>query len=246
MPVPDPSRSALRLRLVQIRERTDVLAEERASFAARCGVAVEQVLTLNALREPLTVAALDGVDALLIGGAGAYSTVDTFAWTPALAGLCQTAAERTVPTFGACWGHQFLARAFGGTVVHDASRAEMGTHTVHVTAAGRADPLFAGVPDAFDAQMGHHDRVAALPPGGVELATNATAPFQAFRLGGAPVYGAQFHPELDVHAERSRLVAYRAHYPESGDDAAFEALLASLRPTPHADGLLRRFLDLYV
>ena len=239
-------RSTLRIRLIQIRERADVLAEERASFATRCGLAPEQILTTNALHEPLTADVLDGADALFIGGAGAYSVTDTFAWTDGLVGLCHAAADRNLPTFGACWGHQFLARAFGGTVVHDPMRAEMGTHTIHVTEAGRADPLFADVPDAFDAQMGHHDRVSVLPPGGVELARNAVAPFQAFRLGDAPVYGAQFHPELDVHAERSRLVAYRAHYPEGGDDAAFEAMLASLRETPHADALLRRFLDLYV
>ena len=235
----------LRVRLVQIRDQADVLAEERASFAARCGLDVAQVSTTNALWEPLTSAALDGADALFVGGAGAYSATSTFVWTDALVTLLHEAARRGLPTFGACWGHQFLARAFGGTVVHDAHRAEMGTHPVSLTDAGRADALFAGVPDTFDAQMGHHDRVATLPPRAVELATNATAPFQAFRLGDAPVYGAQFHPELNVEAERSRLVAYRAHYPEGGDDAAFAAMLAALRPTPHADGLLRRFLDLY-
>ena len=241
-----PASPALRIRLVQIRERADVLAEERASFATRCGVSTGQIATTNALHEPLRSDLLDAADAFFIGGAGAYSATETYGWTPGLIDLCHAAADRAVPTFGACWGHQFLARAFGGTVVHDPARAEMGTHSIHVTEAGRADPLFDGVPDAFDAQMGHHDRVAVLPPGGVELARNAVAPFQAFRLGDAPIYGAQFHPELDVHAERARLVAYRAHYPESGDDAAFDAMLAGLRDTPHADGLLRRFLDLYV
>ncbi len=235
-----------RVRLIQIRERADVLAEERASFATRCGLAVEQVVTTNALHEPLGASVLDGADALFIGGAGAYSVTETHGWTEALIALCHSAADVGMPTFGACWGHQFIARAFGGTVVHDAGRAEMGTHTVHLTDAGRADPLFAETPDAFDAQMGHHDRVSALPPGAVELADNACAPNQAFRLGGAPVYGAQFHPELDVAAEHARLVAYRAHYPESGDDAAFDAMIAALRPTPHADVLLQRFLDLYV
>jgi GMP synthase (glutamine-hydrolysing) len=235
----------LRVRLVQIRDHPAVLAEERASFAARCGLAVEQVLTMNALTEPVTAAALDGVDALFVGGAGAHSVVETYAWTESLVGLCRLAADRAVPTFGACWGHQFLARAFGGTVVYDPLRAEMGTHAVELTAAGRADALFDGVPDRFEAQMGHHDRVSALPPGAVELARNGVAPYQAFRLAAAPVYGAQFHPELDADAERGRLLAYRAHYPEGGDDTAFQALLDGLRPTPHADGLLRRFLEVY-
>lgn len=235
----------MRVRLVQIRSRADMLAEERASFAARCGLAVEQVETVNALDEPLTTGALDGVDALFIGGAGAHSVTETFVWTDSLVALCHAAAGRGLPTFGTCWGHQFLARAFGGQVVHDATRAEMGVHTVRLTGAGRADALFGTLPDAFEAQMGHHDRVSVLPPGAVELACNEMAPFQAFRMGDAPVYGAQFHPELDAAAAHGRLVTYRAHYPEGGDDAAFEAMLAALRPTPHADRLLRRFLELY-
>lgn len=235
----------VRVRLVQIRDHPTVLAEERASFAARCGLDVGQIETTNVLTEPVTGALLDGADALFIGGAGAHSAVETHPWTASLVALCRLAADRGVPTFGACWGHQFLARAFGGAVVHDATRAEMGTHAIELTAAGRADPLFEGVPDRFEAQMGHHDRVSVLPPGAVELACNGVAPYQAFRLAGAPVYGAQFHPELDVGAERGRLLAYRAHYPESRDDAVFQATLDGLRPTPHADGLLRRFLDLY-
>lgn len=243
MPV---SASHPRVLLVQIRTKAAVLAEERQSVATRCGLPVGAVETLNVLAEPLDGARLDGVGALLIGGAGAYSVVHTHPWTDALAGFCHAAAERELPLFGLCWGHQFLARAFGGTVVFDPERGETGTHDIDLTDAGRADPLFEGVPDRFPTQMGHHDRVSVLPPGGVELARNGTAPNQAFRLGALPVYGTQFHPELDVDAERGRLVAYRAHYPETGDDAAFEAMLARLRPTPHADALLQRFVDLYV
>lgn len=236
----------MRVRLVQIRSRADVLAEERASFATRCGLDVGQVETVNALSEPLASDALDGVDALFIGGAGAHSVTETFVWTDALVALCYESAGRGLPTFGTCWGHQFLARAFGGTVVHDAARAEMGVHPVSLTDAGRADALFGELPDRFETQMGHHDRVAVLPPGAVELACNETAPFQAFRMGDAPVYGAQFHPELDAAGAHARLVTYRAHYPEGGDDAAFETMLGALRPTPHTDGLLRRFLELFV
>ena len=40
--------------------------------------------------------------------------------------------------------------------------------------------------------MGHHDRVSVLPDGAVELARNDTAPYQAFRLDGLPIYGTQF------------------------------------------------------
>ena len=240
-----PDLSRVRVRLVQIRDKPDVLAEERASFAARCGIDAGQLAVTNALADEITPALADGVDAVMIGGAGAYSVTETYAWTAALAGLCHACADRAVPLFGSCWGHQFLARAFGGEVVHDAGRAEMGTHDVRLTDAGAADPLFAPLPRQFGTQMGHQDRVSVLPASAVELARNDRAPYQAFRLEGLPVYGTQFHSELDAATERARLLAYRDHYPEMADADAFQRVLDGLTETPDADDLLRRFLMLY-
>ena len=240
-----PDYDRVRVRLIQIRERPAVIAEEQASFRARTRLGADRFAVTDALREPLSPALLDDVDAVMIGGAGAYSVVDTFDWTQGLVDVCQACADRDVPLFGSCWGHQFVARAFGGEVVNDPSRAEMGTHEVELTGEGQADPLFSTLPTRFAAQMGHHDRVAVLPPDAVELAVNDRAPYQAFRLDGAPIYGTQFHSELDAETERGRLVAYRDHYPEMADDDVFAATLDALRPSPEADDLLRRFLMLY-
>lgn len=240
-----PDLDRVRVRLIQVRERPAVIAEEQASFRERAGLRADQLAVTDALTEALSPALLDGVDAVMIGGAGAYSVVDTFGWTPGLVDVCRACADRGVPLFGSCWGHQFVARAFGGEVVHDPSRAELGTHDVALTAAGGADPLFSTLPARFPTQMGHHDRVSALPPGAVELASNDRAPHQAFRLADAPVYGTQFHSELDEATERARLVTYRPYYPEMADDDVFAAVLGTLRPSPAADDLLRRFLLLY-
>ena len=240
-----PSFDRLRVLLIQIRERPAVIAEEQASFRERCGLRPDQLVAVNVLHDDLAPSLLDGVDAVMIGGAGAYSVTDTFAWTDSLIALCRACADRELPLFGSCWGHQFIARAFGGTVIHDSDRAEMGTHDIELTEAGAADPLFGDFPRRFGAQMGHHDRVSVLPDGAVELARNAANPYQAFRLEGLPIYGTQFHSELDERAERDRLVTYRAYYPENADDDAFETLLAGLRPTPEVDGLLAAFLERY-
>ncbi|WP_420454014.1 type 1 glutamine amidotransferase [Rubrivirga sp.] len=240
-----PDLDSVRIRLVQIRTDPAVLAEERSSFRARAGVPAGAFRVTNALTDTLSPALLDGVDAVMIGGAGAYSVTQTYGWTQDLADLCLACADRELPLFGSCWGHQFVARAFGGEVVHDPGRAEMGTHPVRLTDAGRRDPLFSTLPARFDTQMGHQDRVARLPAGAVELATNDRAPYQAFRLDGLPIYGTQFHTELDAETELQRLLAYRDHYPEMADPERFDAVVAGLRPSPDADDLLRRFLLLY-
>ncbi len=240
---PDPDR--LRVRLIQIRERPAVLAEEVESFRARAALRADQLVTTNALRDPLATDLADDVDAIVIGGAGAYSVTQTYDWTQSLVELCHACADRELPLFGSCWGHQFVARAFGGTVVHDPERSEMGTHAVEVTPAGARDPLFSTLPSAFGTQMGHQDRVSVLPDGAVELARNDRAPYQALRMEGLPIYGTQFHSELNAETERSRLLAYRDHYPEMQDHATFQRVLDALHETPEADDLLRRFLWLY-
>ena len=237
------SYDTLRVRLIQVRERPAVIREEQETFLERCAIRPDQLLVTNALTDPLTDDLLEGVDAVMIGGAGAYSVTNTFPWTASLVSLVHSCYDRRQPLFGSCWGHQFIARAFGGTVVKDLKRAEMGTHSVELTKAGRTDPLFCDFPSRFPAQMGHQDRVSILPSEAVEIARNDTAPYQAFRIADRPIYGTQFHSELDAERERQRIVTYRAYYTEVLEsDAAFEETLASLHETPEVDALLSAFL----
>ena len=237
-----PDYDRLRVRLIQVRERPAVLREEFDTFLERCRLRPDQLVTTNALTDVLNETLLDNVDAVMIGGAGAYSVTHTYPWTAPLIGLVRGCYTRSIPLFGSCWGHQFIARAFGGTVVNDTRRSEMGTHTVTLTEEGVRDPLFRDFPSTFAAQMGHQDRVSALPPEGIELARNENAPYQAFRIADRPIYGTQFHSELDAERERQRLVAYRDYYPEMRDDAVFTKTLDSLCDTPEVDTLLWSFL----
>jgi GMP synthase (glutamine-hydrolysing) len=238
-----PSYDQLRVRLIQVRERPAVIREEQETFVERCALRPDQFVVTNALTDRLNDALLDGVDAVMIGGAGAYSVTHTYPWTASLVRVVQTCYDRRLPLFGSCWGHQFVARALGGTVIRDVARSEMGTHRVELTDAGRKDPLFGDFPPRFPAQMGHQDRVSVLPPEAVELARSATAPYQAFRIPDRPIYGTQFHSELNVERMQERFVAYRAHYTDVlHSDEAFDATLAALRETPEVDGLLSAFL----
>jgi GMP synthase (glutamine-hydrolysing) len=176
-----------------------------------------------------------------------YSATEDYPWMENALALIREAAGRSLPTFGSCWGHQMIARALGGTVVHDPGRAEFGCREVVLTDAGRRDRLFRDFPARFLANMGHHDRVTALPEGGIELADNDVQPFEAFRIAGKPIYGTQFHSELDARRERERLHRYRGHYSDTiPDEAAFQAILDNLAETSEVDHLLHDFLLKFV
>jgi GMP synthase (glutamine-hydrolysing) len=233
----------LRVLLLQARATEDMELQEQACFMERSMIESHQLIPVNVVRHRLHPGLLDGMDAFMIGGAGEFSATKEYVWMGDALDLIRAAVDRGIPTFGSCWGHQMLARAFGGRVLHDHARAEMGCHGVELTGAGIRDDLFSGFPGRFLANMGHHDRVVTLPPGAVELAFNASQPNQAFRLDGTVAYGTQFHTELDAHRERERLIRYRSYYVrELASEESFQAILASLAETTEVDHLLHDFL----
>jgi GMP synthase (glutamine-hydrolysing) len=132
---------------------------------------------------------------------------------------------------------------FGGKVIEDQARAEVGTYPIQLTAAGVADPLFEGLPDRFSVQLGHNDRVTEIGPNWQELAVSDLCPFQVIRYRDRPVYGTQFHSELDEVRFRDRLDMYRQSY--AADDTTYEEVVRTLRPTVIADGIMARFLAVY-
>jgi GMP synthase (glutamine-hydrolysing) len=150
---------------------------------------------------------------------------------------------RDRPIFGVCWGHQFLVKATGGTVVEDPDQSEVGTFSITLTPEGVKDPLFAETPSPFWAHLGHNDSATSLGPGWRELAFSERSRRQAIRLADKPVYGTQFHCELDEERLRQRLLVYLDAYVK--DEAQHQEILRSLRPSLDADRLLARFLDLY-
>lgn len=241
-----PQIDNVKVLLVQARSTSDIEVQEQLCFVERCRITGTQLSTWSVLRDPLDGTELDEFDTVMIGGAGEYSAVQDYDWMPRLLEMIRICYERCIPTFGSCFGHQLIARALGGRVVHDSRLAELGCHPVLLTEAGRRDPIFSGFPDRFLANMGHHDRVVELPPGAVELAYSETQRFQAFRMAGRPMYGTQFHSELNADRERERLYRYREHYPEIAADALFQEVLDNLAETSEVDHLLHDFLMTFV
>ncbi len=228
-----------RVLLLQIRDHPEAERQERECFVEFSGLPASAFRFHNLLANPQPPEdEAAAADVVIVGGAGAHSVTAEHPFSARLADLVRRRVAAGRPLFGSCFGHQFLAQALGGRVITDLERKEVGTHAIELTAAGRADPLFAGLPERFDVQFGHHDRVVELPPGAVELARSALCPNQAYRLGGLPVWGCQFHVELDERRILERARIYQSGY-LPGDDA-LAAFAAAVRPTPVATTLLRR------
>ena len=146
-----------------------------------------------------------------------------------LAGLLAEVIARDFPFLGCCYGVGTLGSAVGAVVDRNHSEP-VGAITVEITEQGRDDPLFAGLPDTFDAFGGHKEAASALPSHVTCLASSADCPVQAFRVA-ANVYATQFHPELDVEGICTRIDVYKNHgyfAPETADslkDAARQRIV---------------------
>src|SRR6476660_10310323 len=201
-------------------------------------------------REPLGQVDLDRWSGVILGG-GPYNVSDSPADKSAdqrraeadVLTLLDDVVARDFPFLGCCYGIGTLGVYIGATV--DRAFAEpIGSVQVTLTRAGRSDPLFVDVPDAFEAFVGHKEAVSELPPGAVLLATSAACPVQAFRIG-RNVYATQFHPELDVPGLRTRIDVYRDYgyfEPHEAEWIKAEAGRAAVSEPPR---LLRGFVELF-
>lgn len=237
------SRGQLRVALIQIRDHEGAAEQERQCFLTRCRLRPEQMPVHNVIHQPeIHWRHVENADALMIGGAGAHSVTETHPFTAPLFDVVSRAVEEDRPLFGSCWGHQFLAQVLGGTVETDEINKEVGTYPIRVTPEGKRDPLLAELPEEFTVQLGHKDRIDRAPPGIRVLATSPCCPHQVIRLADRPIYGSQFHSEMNDEDMRRRLRMYEDTYLAPDEKQAFEA---GLRPSPIADQLLDRFLTLY-
>ncbi len=230
--------------LVQVRDHAGAERHELECVAERLSRPVDSIDTWSVVKRPdLRAEVGRGYDVVVLGGAGAHSATADDPFVAPLIDFVRSVVDDGRPFFGSCYGHQLLGRALGGRVVTDPERGEIGTFDVTLTEAGVSDPLFAGVPRTFAAQLGHHDRVDVVPPGCSVLATSERCSVQVLRVDGLPVIGTQFHGEMDEHAMRQRVDVYGDAYLDSEEER--RRFLESLRPGPHVAGLMKRFVELY-
>ncbi|MBN1171776.1 MAG: glutamine amidotransferase [Micromonosporaceae bacterium] len=163
---------------------------------------------------PLPELELDDYSGILLGG-GPFNSSDPPETKSAvqlrvegeLRGLLDEVVERDVPLLGACYGVGPLGLHQGGVI--DRAYAEpVSSVRITLTEAGRKDQVLAGLPEEFEAFVGHKEACRQLPPTAVLLATSDRCPVQMFRVK-QNIYATQFHPELDVPGIVTRVHVYQ-------------------------------------
>lgn len=99
------------------------------------------------------------------------------------------------PILGICVGEQFMALHFGGTA-GPAELPEYGTAELDADSSGT---LFEGLPSRFKVWESHNDEVKTAP-GFRVTAHSANCRVQAIEHESRPLFGVQFHPEVE-HTE---------------------------------------------
>ena len=214
---------------------------EITCFADKLGCPEKNILVHDLISGRPPKGLMDRVDAALVGGSGDYSVVQGGDWFPCAMDFFRELYETGKPTFASCWGFQAFAKALGGEVVTDVSRAEVGTYTLKLTEAGHADPVFGPLGSTFWAQLGHQDIVDRLPEHAVGLCSTERVEHEAFVFPGKPIYGTQFHPELELPDLIKRLVTY-PEYIAKVTGLSLDEFIQTCHETPETPKLLTRFV----
>ncbi|MCA0873206.1 glutamine amidotransferase [Seohaeicola saemankumensis] len=241
-----------RFLILQLRPETDASDAEYASILARAGLGAERTHRIRLDRDPLPEALnlLDYAGVIVGGGPGCVSDAPeqkspTEARIEAqIMGLMPQITGTDHPFMGCCYGLGILAAHLGGAVSKAQYSEPVGPSACVLTPEAASDPLTAGLPDSFDAYVGHKEAVQALPPGCVHLVASAPCPFQMVRHG-QNVYATQFHPEADAADFEQRINIYRDHgyFPPDQADTLIARCHAAEVTVPGE--ILRRFAALY-
>ncbi len=227
--------------ILLVQFRTDKSKEhEVRCFLEASGLRDGQIDTLNAVKENFNKSILDRYDAIILGGCGEFylSRGDGIgSWASRAQKFASEAIEKDIPLLGVCFGYQLLGMMYGGKVVRDESRVETGTFSVRKLQEADSDPLFSGIPDVFDAQLGHKDHLTGLNGSLSYLAESEKVHPQAFRVKGKRAWGVLFHPEMNGKRMISRIKMFPGYLREG------QSVNKAFRETPYMEKIVKNFMS---
>lgn len=98
-----------------------------------------------------------------------------------------------IPVLGICLGQQLMAKIYGGKV----RTAPVGEYAESEIIVDDEDEILKGLAPSFKAWVSHKDEVSTLPKDFINLAHSSTCAIEAMAHAELPLYGVQFHPEVE-------------------------------------------------
>lgn len=157
--------------------------------------------------------------------------------------LLDVLVAQDFPFLGVCYGVGTLLGHQGGVISNKYSE-EISAPWITLTEEGRKDPITKGIPEKFEAYVGHKEACEVMPEHAVLLATAQKCPVQLFKVK-ENLYGTQFHPELDWPALYLRIIEYaEAGYYQPAEQQRIidEAKAADVT---HAHKIIPNFIEMF-
>ena len=147
----------------------------------------------------------DDLDGLAVDGVLLSPGPGTPAEAGATTAFVTACAQRRLPLFGVCLGHQAIGEVFGAPVVRAPELLHGKTSDVVHDGSG----VLAGLPSPFVATRYHSLAVEedALPDSIIVTGRTASGVVMALRHESLPIDGVQFHPESVLTQGGHRMVA---------------------------------------
>ena len=212
--------------ILQLRPETDAADGEYRAMLDKCGLHAKQTHRIRLDCETLPEALqLDDYSGVIVGGgpgcvsdAAHEKSEQDARIEEQIMGLMPEIIAKDHPFMGCCYGLGILAHHLGGNVSKARYGEPVGPTGCSLTDDAAQDPLTQGLPDRFDAFVGHKEAVQELPEGCTHLIAGDDCPIQMIRYGNN-VYATQFHPEADAHDFEERIRIYKDHGYFAPEDA---------------------------
>lgn len=193
-------------------------------------------VTSYAVKDGLFPKSIGIYEGVMISGSPA-SVHDTDPWIAKLLGLIKHIYTQGVPMFGACFGHQAIAKALGGRVMPNPKGWVLGlTHSKIVHKAA----WMQDIPDMLKQYGAHIEQVTVLPRNAVALSTNNACKYAGFHITDR-VYTTQNHPEMSAHFMRALISEYAQKLPTDVVKAAQSSLTETADTQVYAESIAQFF-----
>jgi GMP synthase (glutamine-hydrolysing) len=186
------------------RHDTIAVVDFGGQYAHLIATKVRRLRVLAEIRQPEDpIEMFAGYKGIILSGSPSFSSFGEDS------GYTKAIYDLDIPILGFCFGHQEIAKHYGGEVVHGGR--EWGRASLHIV---RDHPLFQGLSRVEQVFMSHFDSVVSVGEGFEELGYTVLGESESGGHRYAAIgsdrfrrYGFQYHPEVDDTVHGHEMIA---------------------------------------